>query len=195
MNKLNVKKDRVCKYCGKVIKKASVSDIANHSRWCESNTTNGDKGKASLSKAQRERPEKIFGPFKKFTVKCFNCGDDFIVEEREKQFPRKEKYFCSVSCAHSQGGNARSDLLEQNNQLGYRSICLKYHDSKCVICGEEKILSIHHFDENNKNNSPENLIPLCPTHHQYWHSRYKNLVENKIIEYRNSFIEQYGALG
>ena len=39
--------------------------------------------------------------------------------------------------------------------------------------------------ENENNNDPENLIPLCPTHHQYLHSRYRNLIIDKINEYIN----------
>lgn len=57
-----------------------------------------------------------------------------------------------------------------------------------MICGENKIVAVHHYDENRKNNSIENLIPLCPTHHQYVHSRYKEEVMDKINKYRNQFI-------
>jgi predicted HNH restriction endonuclease len=57
-----------------------------------------------------------------------------------------------------------------------------------VICGENKIVSVHHYDENHNNNSIENLIPLCPTHHQYIHSKYKDEILNKVDEYRNYFI-------
>lgn len=48
-------------------------------------------------------------------------------------------------------------------------------------------MTVHHFDENKKNNTKENLIPLCPTHHQYWHSRYRFLVEGKIVKYIKNF--------
>lgn len=67
----------------------------------------------------------------------------------------------------------------------YRSTCFLYHEKKCIICGEDKIVSVHHLDENKKNNSPENLIPLCPTHHQYCHSRYANEVLPVIDKYLN----------
>ena len=45
------------------------------------------------------------------------------------------------------------------------------------------MVEVHHLDENHKNNSPSNLIPLCPTHHQYWHSRYKEEIEQIVIDY------------
>lgn len=47
----------------------------------------------------------------------------------------------------------------------------------------DKIVEVHHFDGNNTNNTPENLMPLCPTHHRYWHSRYKELVYDKVVKY------------
>ena len=34
-----------------------------------------------------------------------------------------------------------------------------------------------------KNNEIENLIPLCPTHHQYMHSRHKDEIQHIINEY------------
>ena len=49
-------------------------------------------------------------------------------------------------------------------------------------------MAVHHFDENKKNNLSENLIPICPSHHLYYHSKYRSHVEYKIIEYRNKFI-------
>jgi len=45
------------------------------------------------------------------------------------------------------------------------------------------IVEAHHLDEDKTNNDPSNLIPLCPNHHQYWHSRYRHLVEDKVYSY------------
>lgn len=52
------------------------------------------------------------------------------------------------------------------------------------------MVEVHHYDENNQNNSPENLVPICPTHHQYVHSRYKNEVQGQIDEFRKAFLEK-----
>ncbi len=65
----------------------------------------------------------------------------------------------------------------------YRSTCFLHHKKECVVCGEDKIVEVHHLDHNKENNDPSNLIPLCPTHHQYWHSQYKSLVELIVLEY------------
>ena len=86
---------------------------------------------------------------------------------------------CSYSCSNVY---FRSKP-RKNAKNNYRTICFHFHDKKCVVCGEDKIVEVHHLDENNKNNDPSNLIPLCPTHHKYWHSRYKKKVEKIVLKY------------
>lgn len=39
------------------------------------------------------------------------------------------------------------------------------------------------MDCNKTNNNPNNLIPLCPNHHQLFHSRYRQLVYPLIEDY------------
>lgn len=40
---------------------------------------------------------------------------------------------------------------------------------KCECCGYDKVLDLHHIDENHKNNSPENHGVLCPNCHALIH--------------------------
>lgn len=98
----------------------------------------------------------------------------------------KEKMTCSHSCSNTY---FRSGVNNPNHKNGdnYRTICFHYHKKECIICGEDKIVSVHHYDENHDNNEITNLVPLCPTHHQYVHSRYKDLVQDKIDEYIAQF--------
>lgn len=120
--------------------------------------------------------------YERIIKNCPICAKEFETKSGSK----KEKMTCSYSCSNKY---FRSGELHGNwKQEAYRSTCFTYHEKKCVICDENKIVEVHHFDENRENNNIENLIPLCPTHHRYWHSRYKNLVFDKIIEYRNKFI-------
>lgn len=107
--------------------------------------------------------------------------------EKGKKCPICEIWFsgkgttCSRGCANSY---FRSGLNNPNwKASGYRTTCFLYHEFKCVVCGEDKILEVHHFDEDKGNNEPENLVPLCPTHHQYFHSRFQGLIIDKIVEY------------
>lgn len=88
---------------------------------------------------------------------------------------------CSRSCSNTyfrsgrDNGNWRDD--------SYRTTCFLFHKKECVICGEANIVEVHHYDEDHTNNSPDNLVPMCPTHHQYWHSRYNYLVKPKVDAY------------
>ena len=55
------------------------------------------------------------------------------------------------------------------------------------MCGEEKIVAVHHYDHDHTNNDIANLVPLCPTHHQYVHSRYIDEVQPFIDAYVKDF--------
>ena len=88
---------------------------------------------------------------------------------------------CGYSCANKFTKTGPNNGNWKDTQ--YTTTCFHYHKRECVICQEQNIVAVHHLDENRNNNDPSNLIPLCPTHHQYWHSRHKHLVEQKVIEY------------
>ena len=72
-----------CLNCGK--------DVKN--KYCDVTCQNKHQGK--------QRNEKIYGEYKLFDVSCNKCRNIIQVREREKLFPKKEKYFCSLSCANS----------------------------------------------------------------------------------------------
>ena len=126
---------------------------------------------------------------------CPVCNSKFEIKIGSK----KEKITCSIACSNtyfrSGGNNANyKDISEYDKRsrtfaLKYRKICFDNHEYKCVVCGEDKILDVHHFDENKFNNEPENLIPICATHHNYLHSKYRDEIINKVIEYRDNFIK------
>ena len=41
--------------------------------------------------------------------------------------------------------------------------------NKCIICGFDNVVELHHLDKNKQNNSENNLIGLCPNHHKMIH--------------------------
>ena len=115
------------------------------------------------------------GMFKKYAelngsdiekIKIDRCRRDI---ERQKRKERREKY------------GVTSKIHQQ--------LCFKHHPHKCCVCGEEKIVAVHHYDGNHYNNDPVNLVPLCPTHHSYWHSKFRNLIQDKVDEYVKNFIK------
>jgi len=93
---------------------------------------------------------------------------------------RKGCTTCSRKCrlvyfgAPNKNGN-------NGKKASYRSICFNHHPYRCIICGENNIVAVHHYDENKDNDDPSNLVPLCPTHHIYIHSKFKYLILD-IIE-------------
>ena len=105
---------------------------------------------------------------------CANCGK--VIKNY-----KSSKGTCSRSCANTHFKSG----LQNGNWKGtqYQTVCFLTHEKACIICGEDKIVAVHHYDEDHSNNDPSNLVPLCPTHHQYVHSRYKNLVIDKIDKY------------
>ena len=129
-------------------------------------------------------------------IECPKCKNQFGANNINKHLPKCEglkncqvcgntftgkKQTCSYACS-----NTRFRSGENNGnwkQETYRTTCFLHHEKKCVICDEDKIVEVHHLNEDKTDNRPENLIPLCPTHHQYFHSKYRNLVEPSIIEY------------
>lgn len=121
--------------------------------------------------------------YKTQTKNCPVCNKSFetIIGNKE------ERTTCSYSCSNTyfRSGDKNGNWSEDQ----YRTTCFLYHEKKCVICGEENIVTVHHYDKNKKNNSPENLIPMCPTHHQFVHSKFSYLVKDKVNEYRNNFIK------
>ena len=67
---------------------------------------------------------------------------------------------------------------------GYAVICKQHYEMKCIVCGEKEVIDVHHIDKNSKNNSPDNLVPLCPTHHAYMHRGKSHLIEDIINKHK-----------
>jgi hypothetical protein len=187
----------ICKFCNDI--RINANSLRNHERLCK---LNPNKQTANLDKARQALLEKVLCIYcsKSFTKGNFNkhinaCPKNPIfLATKQKTCPICCKIFyttattCSNGCANTY---FRSGINNPNYNpdsiTAYIRICFSFHKKECIICGENNIVEVHHFDEDHTNNSPENLIPLCPTHHQYYHSKYRNLVEPKIIEYRQEF--------
>lgn len=113
-------------------------------------------------------------PIKPVTLKeCPNC----------KVMHSKSGVTCSYSCSNTY---FRGGANPEWKYKSYRAICFQAHGKKCLVCEETKIVTAHHLNEDHDDNRPENLVPLCPTHHQYVHSRYRNEVQPIIDRYVES---------
>lgn len=128
------------------------------------------------------------------TIKlCPVCSKQFSVGSGQK----KEKVTCSVSCSNTyfRSGEANGSHLDKQRRIQngervetYSEICWKHHPRKCVVCNECLIVEAHHHNGDHDDNRPENFVPLCPTHHQYWHSRHRHLIQRQVDDYVTNFM-------
>lgn len=102
--------------------------------------------------------------------RCPVCDERFYPKSTDKV-----RVTCGRSCANK--------MYPRRKKTAYRTICFDNHAKECVVCGERRIVEVHHLDEDNTNNSPGNLVPLCPTHHKYWHSRHRSVIEQQVTEW------------
>lgn len=171
-----------CRHCKQDFQFTRTTEKANHGKHCSSNPKRAEFYE-KLKQSSKERHDAQLGELKEYWVECSCCGVDFSVKERESQFPMKEKYFCSRTCANSVGGKAKAEKHHQDDVAKYTTVAWRHHERKCVVCDESNVVAVHHLNENHDDNRPQNLVPLCPTHHQYMHSRFKSLIEGKVDEY------------
>jgi hypothetical protein len=104
-----------------------------------------------------------------------------VICSKPIKYWKDSKGTCSHSCAnkHFRTGELHGNWKPEQ----YRTTCFSAHKKECVVCGENKIVAVHHLNEDHSDNRIENLIPLCPTHHQYWHSKYRPLIEGAVSLY------------
>lgn len=99
----------------------------------------------------------------KYTIlKCAYCGKEF---KRLKSAIKSDIVYCSKEC----GNRHKNNLIKMNNSTAYRRNAFDYYPHKCAICGwneDERILEVHHIDENHDNNELNNLMILCPICHK-----------------------------
>ena len=99
------------------------------------------------------------------TIECDYCHK--IFKRLKSEIKTKSGYnYCSKEC-----GNRHKNKLITNwdNSVNYRRNAFNIYPHKCSICGydeDERILEVHHLDENHNNNDIKNLIILCPNCHK-----------------------------
>lgn len=92
---------------------------------------------------------------------------------------------CSHQCANETFKQSEGHIplnKGEFSQINYRKIAKKFHIMKCIICGEKLMIDIHHYDRNRENNNPENLIPICATHHRYIHHNENYYIVKECID-------------
>lgn len=100
------------------------------------------------------------------TLKCDYCGKEFERLKSDLNDSKSGLHFCSKEC----GNRYKNDLVKNTiNSSDYRRNAFEHYEHKCAICGydeDERVLEVHHIDENRQNNHIDNLIILCPICHK-----------------------------
>jgi 5-methylcytosine-specific restriction endonuclease McrA len=123
---------------------------------------------------------------------CAHCGTKFYKTPSKMRNSKSGLFFCTRKCKdEAQRIGGTKEIMPSHYGKNYRTICFNIHKKECVVCGENKIVAVHHYDHNHYNNEPSNLIPLCPTHHHYVHSKYEIEVKEAIDEWRNNYLTSH----
>ena len=104
-------------------------------------------------------------------VKCKNC-------ERT----REHKAFGLCNTCHARLHHYDKTLAyNAKKDFGLDLESFKRLTKECVSCKFTKIVALHHIDLDKKNNTEENLVPLCPNCHRMIHSyKYFEEVKEKL---------------
>jgi len=142
---------------------------------------NGKYHTEEYKRKQAEKTDRLYGPIIDHQKFCIKCNTSFTFTGRIKTKKYEQALFCSRSCA-----NNRQEWWNEN-ATGYKTIALQHHSNECQMCKFNKVVAIHHIDENKENNSPDNLIPLCPNHHEMYHSKWQDEVKSFILDWQENY--------
>ena len=93
----------------------------------------------------------------------FRVSDDTILRAMKREgIPMR----ITIGLTDEKNGNWKGGY-----SLRYaKNLAIRYSKKEvCAHCGYSRVIDVHHWDGNNKNNTPKNLILLCPNHHREIH--------------------------
>ena len=127
---------------------------------------NGKYYTEQYAQKQSEKTDRLYGIVATHKKLCESCGliFDWVGRLHTKMYRRVR--FCSRSCSNKNNGAIRWRSEQPKN---YRTICFQFYAKRCILCGFDKVVSVHHLDQNHENNEPGNLVPICSNHHTMIH--------------------------
>jgi hypothetical protein len=128
---------RQCKYCNQEFLNIAGKVFSNHVRWCKLNPSRNNT--ANICVAVNKHYDLTLGEIKDFEVNCAKCGKQFFVKERTNNFPEKDRYFCSRSCANSKVKSQESKDKTSKTLKG-RQIS-KRETRICIGCNQNFVVT------------------------------------------------------
>lgn len=185
-----------CEICGKEFNNIKIK--ANHIRWHHKPIENKLRFKEKAIKSLELRYNRDLGCLTEFEVICNKCNKKFKVIERAKKFPKKQKYYCSLSCANSKIYSAESKLkiskgikkhyIDNNKLITYETKPELFH--QCLECNNYIRLYRKYCDIHCKNNymfKKKNIRQkYCVLSHFMFN------LKNFSNEFNFNLIKQYG---
>jgi hypothetical protein len=122
---------------------------------------------------------------------CYSCykvygTPEIICKGCGKLKNHKGKGYCN-NCFNKK---FHYNQIKAHNANKYHNISFELYKkltSHCILCDFNKMIDLHHIDHNHKNNSPSNLIGLCPNHHKMIHNE---LFSEEIKQELNKKLER-----
>ena len=156
-----------CQHCGKVVE--VMPSLANR-KFCSTNCRDTfRKERASEDHPQYKRVEHV----------CGTCGKTFLIAPRRLAGGKR---YCSSVCGQK-AKSARLKTLEPNYKGALsngtlKDFVLERDGRKCKVCGFSSVIEVHHVTPRSKGGKhrQENLITLCPNHHEMAH---RNMIDLK----------------
>ena len=116
-------------------------------------------------------------------VDCDICGKKIWRKPLQLKRSKSGKFFCSKTCQtlwrNREFSGSRHANWKGGEYIRRKKFLIKNKIKKpiCKLCGCEdvRVLAVHHFDKNRKNNDIENLIWLCHNCHHLVHRYNKKL--------------------
>jgi len=118
--------------------------------------------------------------------KCAYCGKEIFRTRHQIEKNQSGYFYCSRECGNLHKNQLRKEAGEWDNSLNYRLRAFENYEHKCAVCGwdeDERVLEVHHLDEDRSHNQLNNLIILCPTcHKKLTLHLYELTADNKLVE-------------
>lgn len=118
-------------------------------------------------------------------VRCSQCGKEIYRSKYQIKKNETGLFYCSRECGNRHKNLIRKINGEWNNSKNYRRKAFETFPHKCMVCGwdeDERILEVHHKDEDRNNNDIDNLSILCPTCHRKITLHYYKLLEDCTLK-------------